>query len=344
MLMAQILTRVLLDKDWRVGDLDSCRESEAYCQILRSFADHACPSCPYSIHHIVHCGIKYDKIPGEWFGPGTAALVLRDITDLVFRRYHGHVQLMVMQSNTVYMSDVEVKMKAPRTSVEDEIYHGEARAEPITTAETVFFDPLLHQPPSSSMASTPWQSPLAILIPLRLGISSVSREYVEELKAALRTSWCAGILGGKPNHAIYFVGYRNGRNSEHLLGLDPHVVHYAMSVAQPFPSPELFQEVHVEDLEEMRIEDLDPSMTIAYYFKDEEDFAAFCAHYHQRSGGNRPHSVDSVGGSGGEREVVRQPLFSVEHSPPSLAALCSFDDDDDNKEGDDNIEDEYVML
>ena len=26
---------------------------------------------------IVQCGIKYDKLPGEWFGPSTAALVLR---------------------------------------------------------------------------------------------------------------------------------------------------------------------------------------------------------------------------------------------------------------------------
>jgi hypothetical protein len=46
-------------------------------QILRMFCDY--PGAPhlYSIHHLVQCGISYDKLPGEWFGPSTAALVLR---------------------------------------------------------------------------------------------------------------------------------------------------------------------------------------------------------------------------------------------------------------------------
>ena len=45
-------------------------------------------------------------------------------------------------------------------------------------------------------------------IPLRLGVTGVSSEYVQELKAALQTPWCVGILGGKTHHAIYYVGYR----------------------------------------------------------------------------------------------------------------------------------------
>ena len=31
----------------------------------------------YSLQNIVQCGVKYDKLPGEWFGPSTASLVLR---------------------------------------------------------------------------------------------------------------------------------------------------------------------------------------------------------------------------------------------------------------------------
>ena len=45
-------------------------------------------------------------------------------------------------------------------------------------------------------------------IPLRLGVTGVSSEYIQELKAALQTPWCVGILGGKTHHAIYYVGYR----------------------------------------------------------------------------------------------------------------------------------------
>lgn len=40
----------------------------------------------------------------------------------------------------------------------------------------------------------------------------------------LRHRHCVGILGGRPNHAIYFTGYRG----DCLLGLDPHTV---------FPNP-----------------------------------------------------------------------------------------------------------
>ena len=43
---------------------------------------------------------------------------------------------------------------------------------------------------------------------MRLGITGVSSEYIQELKAALQTPWCVGILGGKIHHAIYYVGYR----------------------------------------------------------------------------------------------------------------------------------------
>jgi Peptidase family C54 len=45
---------------------------------------------------------------------------------------------------------------------------------------------------------------------------------------------CVGILGGRVNHAIYFVGYDS---SGRLLGLDPHYVYVnpSMDTGQLFP-------------------------------------------------------------------------------------------------------------
>lgn len=37
---------------------------------------------------------------------------------------------------------------------------------------------------------------------------------------------CVGILGGRPNHALYFTGSANG----HLLFLDPHTCHDAIQI------------------------------------------------------------------------------------------------------------------
>ena len=83
MMMAQILIRDAFGADWRVRNLDECRSNTTYCDILRKFSDYAAPDCPFSIHYMVHLGIRQDKLPGEWFGPSTVALVLRDITDLL---------------------------------------------------------------------------------------------------------------------------------------------------------------------------------------------------------------------------------------------------------------------
>lgn len=53
----------------------------------------------------------------------------------------------------------------------------------------------------------------------------------QEIKGVLRHKHCVGIIGGRPNHAIYFVGYRG----DTLLGLDPHTV-FANPSSPPPPS------------------------------------------------------------------------------------------------------------
>ena len=125
------------------------------------------------------------------------------------------------------------------------------------------------------------------------------------------------LLGGRENHAIYFVGYQatisqqqqqqqsqeegsSNNNSNNIsssnrhstnttsiststsvpsnnkctfLGLDPHVV---FPVAPPppatgsgsaFPTKELISQVHVEELDPLDATRLDPSMTLAFYFR-----------------------------------------------------------------------------
>jgi len=97
----------------------------------------------------------------------------------------------------------------------------------------------------------------------------------------------------------------------------------------------------------MRVSDLDPSMTIAYYFRDREDFNAFCVNYQHR-GSSRPSTNDTsavVADNPLSNDVVKQPLFSVEHAPPSVDALGDFDEDSHGgRDGDGDIEDEYVMI
>ena len=39
--------------------------------------------CYYSLHNMVASGLaRYEMLPGEWYGPGTACHVLRDLCDM----------------------------------------------------------------------------------------------------------------------------------------------------------------------------------------------------------------------------------------------------------------------
>lgn len=81
MLMAQGLLRHHLGPGWRVPrDYDRLRASKPFCDLLMWFADTPGQHCIYSIHNMVQLGMNYDKLPGEWYGPSTAAYVLRDLS------------------------------------------------------------------------------------------------------------------------------------------------------------------------------------------------------------------------------------------------------------------------
>ncbi|EPB66817.1 peptidase family C54 [Ancylostoma ceylanicum] len=69
--------------------------------------------------------------------------------------------------------------------------------------------------------SRAWAKRLLLFVPLRLGTSSVNPVYHDHIRHMLSLESCLGILGGKPDHSLYFIGYY-GRN---VIYLDPHVAH-----------------------------------------------------------------------------------------------------------------------
>ena len=120
MLMACALQRHLLGRDWRKSDkISVLRATNHYCDILKLFSDYPGPPHVYSIHHLVQCGMRYDKLPGEWFGPSTAALVLRDLTKLHRRNYGGTLEILVTQGDTIYVRDCEDLCALKTTSTSD---------------------------------------------------------------------------------------------------------------------------------------------------------------------------------------------------------------------------------
>ena len=70
---------------------------------------------------------------------------------------------------------------------------------------------------------------VVIFVPLRLGIKEANPVYHAKLKQALQQPHCIGILGGRPRHSLYFLGFQG----DELLALDPHTCRAAQDLANP---------------------------------------------------------------------------------------------------------------
>ena len=68
-----------------------------------------------------------------------------------------------------------------------------------------------------------------VVIPVRLGLNRVEKEYLECLKQIFNFESNCGIAGGQDYKALYFIGILNPKsNDPSLMYLDPHFVHEAI--------------------------------------------------------------------------------------------------------------------
>lgn len=69
----------------------------------------------------------------------------------------------------------------------------------------------------SSVTAGEWR-PLLVMVPLRLGLTTINQCYLPAVQEFFKLPQCVGIIGGRPNHALYFVGISGTK----LFYLDPH--------------------------------------------------------------------------------------------------------------------------
>lgn len=112
--------------------------------------------------------------------------------------------------------------------------------------------------------------PTLIIIPLRLGLSEINAIYIDSLKKCLELKSSMGIIGGRPNQALYFFGYLD----DDILYHDPHVCQRSGSVGrkQTQAEVELDETYHKRSPGRMAFTSMDPSIAVSFFCKTKADF------------------------------------------------------------------------
>lgn len=122
---------------------------------------------------------------------------------------------------------------------------------------------------ASSCTEGPWK-PLLLFVPVRLGINDINPMYFSSLKACFELEQCAGVIGGRPNHALFYLGY----TCDDLICLDPHETQFASPVGSKSceEEEEADSTYHTEQFYRWHMDELDPSIALCFFCPSEASF------------------------------------------------------------------------
>jgi len=274
--------------------------------IIQLFSDTSdTKSSPLSIHHLVSLGQAAGKKAGDWFGPHSVAHLLagavRQAARGDGRGLLDGVVVTVAQDCTIYKQDIEdlcnpeivvesnnkdsdvaedfsvleiapnsinrsVNFEQEETSqyslTQDVVIDGETWC---LEQESKFFPQGVE---NAEQSVDNWKS-LIILIPVRLGSDSFNPIYSSCVKNLLTLESCIGIIGGKPKHSLYFIGFQD----EDLIHLDPHRLQDKVETFRHNFSTDTF---HCKNPRKIQLKKMDPSCCIGFYLRTRAEYEAWC--------------------------------------------------------------------
>eukprot|EP00040_Diaphanoeca_grandis_P005624 m.33750 g.33750 ORF g.33750 m.33750 type:complete len:425 (-) comp16866_c1_seq2:591-1865(-) len=232
MLLAQALLMCCLGRGFRVhAQGGNLRKHD---EIIKLFDDTLSEGSPYSVHHLLRIGSSYGVKPGAWLGPSSVCTALsRAVNAVGYSEIYGHLGCYVALDCMV----------------------SKAAIQKLTDSN----DP-----------NDPEFRPVLILVPLRLGVEKLNTLYITALQTVFSYKECVGMMGGKPGHSLYFIGFQDGE----MIGLDPHKCQQCFDIDETADST-INQSFHSTTPRKVKFVAVDPSMAIGFVCRSQAELERF---------------------------------------------------------------------
>lgn len=239
MLLANAILVHMLKEGWRQSQRNTCYEKNyIYRMIVRFFNDESSDYSPFSLHELVRIGETIGKKVGDWYGPSTVSYTLRNAVNGTSHPTLETFRIYVARDCTIYKEDVmRICTKCKNCT-------------------------------NPSCQDKFWRS-LLIMVPMRLGADSLNQIYTPCIESMLAHDMCVGIIGGRPKHSLYFVGFQGHK----LIHLDPHYLQEKVDMSGNDFLVDSFRCLYPKKMKFYR---MDPSCAVGFYCRTKEDFDAFC--------------------------------------------------------------------
>mmetsp|Transcript_43860 Transcript_43860/g.105824 ORF Transcript_43860/g.105824 Transcript_43860/m.105824 type:complete len:499 (-) Transcript_43860:1196-2692(-) len=353
MLLAHTLRVHFKSRNWKPPkSLAKCRNDAFIVRLLTWFADFSSKNeSVYSLHNMVAAGFaKYETLPGEWYGPGTACYVLRDLVTLHNQFQPSLFRVYVAPEGTIYRDKVRSLMTTEsKKRAEERKKKEQSSVETPTPLHPL--DISVPAPPVDEDEQLEWDTALLILIPLRLGLNNFNETYREIFARSFWLPQSVGVLGGRPRAARWFFGaYADGTS---VLGLDPHTVQTAPQRTSDYDeveaandkegtytaidlSDDYMQSVHTSYPEVYPINRMDPSIALGFYCRDKKEFAEFELAVKQLKMNSSCPDLFTI--------VDKTPNYSSAGAEGMMDGDLDLGDDMPDDDGGDFDDDDYVLL
>lgn len=197
---------------------------------------------------------RHGKSVGDWYGPGGVALVIRDLfASVVVAEEPTLSQLAVYVARSahlpsrvqwerlgaccsdcaIYLDEIEALCCAPATSQPRLELASEEKpfssflgvqrrdpAPPVSSRVLLIASRFQCELFLEAQRGEAWQRSLILFVPLRLGTQRLNPAYAQHIRTLLSLRNCLGLIGGKPKHSLYVLGF----HKDTLIYLDPHFV------------------------------------------------------------------------------------------------------------------------